>query len=128
MTDAQKAVKLRKAMQLLKSAGQLVLEALGDTDAADETRDLIDSAIDDLAADVMELEDQVPVTQAAADTDKPYVILEGLAAGNRFFTTNSANPTLLVDGTVACRVLGYADTIAQAQIFLYGRSYTDRTD
>jgi hypothetical protein len=42
-----------------------------------------------------------------------YVCLEGLKEGNRFFTTNTPgeDPTKLFDGTVAYKVLGYADTV-----------------
>lgn len=59
-----------------------------------------------------------------------YVILEGIEAGNRFFTTNTPgqDQTRLATGEVAYRVLGYANTIREAQIFLYGVSFTDRDD
>lgn len=52
-----------------------------------------------------------------------YVILEGLAEGNRFFTDvrEDADQTKLQDGTIAYKVLAYAETIEAAQIFLYGR-------
>ncbi len=51
-----------------------------------------------------------------------YVCLEGLKEGNRFFTTNTPgeDPTKLFDGTVAYKVLGYADTVEGAQKILYG--------
>lgn len=41
-----------------------------------------------------------------------YVVLEGIMAKNRFYTMNCKNedPTKLKDGTVAYRVLGYANT------------------
>jgi hypothetical protein len=59
-----------------------------------------------------------------------YVILEGIDAGNRFFTANTQgkDQTRLADGTVAYTVLGYANTIREAQIFLYGVSFTDSND
>jgi hypothetical protein len=46
-----------------------------------------------------------------------YVILEGLAYHNRFYTmyTEDDDPTTLADGTVAYKVLGYADTDKEAQ-------------
>lgn len=54
-----------------------------------------------------------------------YVILRNRECGT-FFTTNSdEDPTRLIDGTVAYTIVGYADTIAEAQIRIYGRSYTD---
>lgn len=59
-----------------------------------------------------------------------YVILRGLEHGNRFFTTNdpAQDQTKLADGTVAYEVIGYADTIREAQTKLYGYSTTDRDD
>ena len=61
---------------------------------------------------------------------RKYIILEGLAERNRFFSGNSSfdDPTKLLDGTVAYRIIGYADTIAEAQIKLYGRSFTKSTE
>jgi len=55
-----------------------------------------------------------------------YVIMEGVLPenmGDRFFTTNSENsdPTVLTDGRIAYKILGYVNTVEQAQIFLYGR-------
>lgn len=52
------------------------------------------------------------------------IILQGLVEGNSFFSTFSSvvdNPMLLVDGTKAYRVLGYANGSEEAQIFLYGK-------
>jgi hypothetical protein len=56
---------------------------------------------------------------------RPFVILQGLEHGNKFFTDHKQgdDPTKLLDGTVAYKVLGYADTVEQAQVFLYGRAY-----
>ncbi len=54
---------------------------------------------------------------------KKFVILKGLREGNRFFSTNSEeDPRYLVDGTLAYKILGYADTVEEAQIKLYGRA------
>lgn len=51
---------------------------------------------------------------------KKYVVLEGLKAGNRFFTINTGDdPTKLVDGTVAYKVIDYAATSKEAQSILY---------
>jgi len=53
-----------------------------------------------------------------------FVILEGIEEKNRFFTTNTAeDPTRLNNGIVAYEVVGYADTVEEAQIELYGRSF-----
>ena len=54
-----------------------------------------------------------------------YVILEGLEHGNRFFSLNSEkDPTLSETGEVWYRIIGYADTIAEAQTKLFGISFT----
>jgi hypothetical protein len=49
-----------------------------------------------------------------------YVVLEGLEHGNQFFTghTEGKDPTKLFDGTVAYKVLGYTDTVEEAQRIL----------
>ena len=55
---------------------------------------------------------------------KTFVILQGVLAVNifdRFFTTNHENPETMADGTVAYKVIGYADSVAEAQMKLYGR-------
>lgn len=54
-----------------------------------------------------------------------FVILRGIQYGSRFFTTyiEGEGATKLKDGTVAYEVMGYADTVQEAQIFLYGRAY-----
>lgn len=59
-------------------------------------------------------------------SETKFVILQGIAERNRFFSTHcpEQDQTKLEDGTVAYRILGYAETVEQAQIFLYGRSYT----
>ena len=53
-----------------------------------------------------------------------FVILRGLVNNNRFFTSYSGeDPTKLADGTVGYEVIGYASTVEEAQIELYGRSF-----
>lgn len=45
--------------------------------------------------------------------------------GNKFFTTNERHSiTRLADGSMAYKVIGYADTVEEAQIILYGRADT----
>lgn len=53
-------------------------------------------------------------------TDAPWVILRGIQEGNRFFSDNipGVDPTKLKDGTTAYTVIGYADTVAEAQKML----------
>jgi hypothetical protein len=53
-----------------------------------------------------------------------YIILEGLEEGNRFFTTNDPQQTedeqcRLEDGTLAYRVVGYANTSFEAARILH---------
>lgn len=57
---------------------------------------------------------------------KKYVLLQGLELGNQFFSiasTDGYDDTKLLDGTVAYRIIGYAATVTEAQVKLYGRSY-----
>jgi hypothetical protein len=61
-------------------------------------------------------------------TEGKLVILRGVLEENyldKFFTTSVSgqDPTKLIDGTVAYAVLGFADTVAEAQMYLYGRTY-----
>ncbi len=56
MTDAQKAAKLREAMELLQDADALIQQALGACDVCEDTHNRIEDIIEDLRADVMELE------------------------------------------------------------------------
>ena len=56
-----------------------------------------------------------------------FVLLVGLEERNRFFSpwkVGDSDPTKLSNGAVAYHVLGYTETVEQAQIALYGRSYT----
>jgi hypothetical protein len=54
-------------------------------------------------------------------------IYEGVKQGNRFCSAYEANPktdpTLLLDGTLAYRIIGYAETIDEAQLKISGRTY-----
>lgn len=73
----------------------------------------------------MATDNPVPVSERTAGK---LVILRGVLEVNyfdKFFTshTEGKDPCKLDDGTVAYRILGYADTAAEAQIFLYGRAY-----
>lgn len=54
--------------------------------------------------------------------NKKFVILEG-PHGNKFFSPNRENPTHGDLGPNTFKILGYADTVEEAQIFLYGRTY-----
>lgn len=59
-----------------------------------------------------------------------YVILRGIEEGNKFITTNhhEYNEFVVQHGKQrrAFEVLGYANTIAEAQIFLYGKDFTTK--
>jgi hypothetical protein len=50
-------------------------------------------------------------------SDKPFVVLEGIEEGNRFYTTNTRGEDhrFLANGTEAYRVLGFADTGDEAR-------------
>jgi hypothetical protein len=77
---------------------------------------------------VYHAEDGIPcVHDTAAKTTGKYVILEGIHELNRFFSTHTpgTDPTKGANGETWYRILGFADTMAEAQIFLYGKSYTD---
>ena len=56
MTNAQKAARLRMAIDALQNADAWIQEALGATDVCYETHNRIQDLIDDLTYDVMELE------------------------------------------------------------------------
>ena len=56
MTNAQKAARLRMAIDALQNADAWVQEALGATDVCYETHNRIQDLVDDLTYDVMELE------------------------------------------------------------------------
>jgi hypothetical protein len=56
LTDAQRAAKLREAMELLMDADVLVQEALGDTDVCYDLHCGIEELIDQLRDDVEDLD------------------------------------------------------------------------
>ena len=56
MTDAQRAARLRMAMEALQNAEAWVKQALGGTDAGIDTLHSIGDAIEDLMLDIIELE------------------------------------------------------------------------
>jgi hypothetical protein len=56
LTEAQKAAKLREAMELLMDADALVQEALGATDACYDLHCGIEELVDELRCDVEDLE------------------------------------------------------------------------
>ena len=56
MTNAQKAARLRMALDPLQNAYAWMQEALGATDVCYETHNRIQDIIDDLTYDVMEFE------------------------------------------------------------------------
>ena len=56
MTNAQKAARLRMAIDALQNADAWVQQALGATDVCYETHNRIQDLVDDLTYDVMELE------------------------------------------------------------------------
>lgn len=58
-----------------------------------------------------------------------YILLRGITLGNKFFSLNGdPDPTKLYDGTVAYEIIGYADTVREAQIKLFGYSTTTAQD
>ena len=57
-----------------------------------------------------------------------FVLLQGIKHGNKFFTTNDNNESKedkvkMNDGTKAYNIIGYADSVQEAQIALYGKSF-----
>lgn len=56
MTDAQKAARLRMAIEALENADAWIQEALGACDVCEETHNRIQDLIYDLGCDVRELE------------------------------------------------------------------------
>jgi hypothetical protein len=51
------------------------------------------------------------------DNEKPFVLLEGVEHGNRFFTTNrrGEDPTKSATGETWYRILSYASSVDEAQ-------------
>ena len=54
-----------------------------------------------------------------------FVLLEGIKEHNRFFSTytEGEDASKLEDGTIAYIVLGYADSMEEAQIKLFGHKF-----
>jgi len=54
-----------------------------------------------------------------------YVLLQGIKHGNRFFTSYKTgdDPTKSAKGETWYIILGYAATIEEAQVKLYGKSF-----
>jgi hypothetical protein len=54
-----------------------------------------------------------------------FVILKGLEHKNKFFSTytEGEDPTKSDTGETWYEILGYADSVEDAQIFLYGRTF-----
>ena len=71
---------------------------------------------------------QLFLTHSGVASKHPkYVLLEGIEERNRFFSPHNPNrdETKLDDGTVAYNILGYTNTIEEAQMELYGRSFVN---
>lgn len=64
----------------------------------------------------------------AAESDKPFVVLEGVEHGNRFFTSNrrGEDPTKSATGETWYRVIGYASSVTDAQQILSGKLIPDQ--
>lgn len=59
--------------------------------------------------------------------DFKFVILQGLERGNRFFTSNcDKDPRITADGKISYKILGFADTVEEAQTLLYGEDWVKR--
>jgi hypothetical protein len=56
------------------------------------------------------------------DNTKEYVVLRGLKHDNVFFTANTpgSDPTKSAEGEIWYEILGYADTIEEAQALIAG--------
>lgn len=65
------------------------------------------------------------------DQPHKFVCLLGIkrhdnVGGNKFFSDNKRHSvTRLLDGSIAYKVIGYADTVVDAQMILYGRTYCE---
>lgn len=55
------------------------------------------------------------------ESNKKFVVLEGLKHGNRFYSTNTPgeDPTKSAKGETWYKVIGYADTVEEAERILY---------
>ena len=62
-----------------------------------------------------------------------YILYCGLEQGNTFFSMNNPKESKykavrLYTGEIAYKIIGYANTVKEAQIKLYGYSSTERED
>ena len=58
------------------------------------------------------------------DSKPRYVLLEGLREHNRFFSLNiGGDPRISNHGELWYRIIGYAETIPEAQAKLYGKAF-----
>jgi len=63
------------------------------------------------------------------DSSYKFVILEGLKQGNRFFTSNGKeDPQVIYDGTLGYKIIGFANTVREAQVQLYGEDWVRRQE
>jgi hypothetical protein len=64
-------------------------------------------------------------TMKADPKTAQFACFEGLEQGNRFFSTNQPNEdmTKTADGKVSYKILGYANTVGEAQMILYGKEF-----
>jgi hypothetical protein len=58
LTDAQKAARLRQAMDHMEDAEELIKLALGDSDAGVDLRHMLEAAIEEIMYDIIELESE----------------------------------------------------------------------
>ena len=56
---------------------------------------------------------------------KKFVLLEGIETDNKFFSLNTPerDPRCSANGELWYNIIGYADTVEEAQIKLYGRVF-----
>lgn len=66
-----------------------------------------------------------PACQVYTGPIKPFVCTKSKLTGECTFTKNSEgyDPRLLNDGTIGYEIIGYADTVEEAQKIIYGRAY-----
>lgn len=66
---------------------------------------------------LLEMNTVEEMTQENTKTEGEFVCLEGIKYGNRFFSTHTpgSDPTKLANGETAYKVLGFANTMLEAQ-------------
>jgi len=70
-----------------------------------------------------------PSTSTKRRSTSKYILLRGLLNNNCFFTSvekEGDDPTTFNNGEVGYEIIGYADTVKEAQIKLYGYSSTNQ--